>query len=329
MQRIRLMLPALTLSLAMLSAPGFGLTQKEANNLFSKKHYAELVSQIDAQASIELYAVKLMALVEQDELDDAEQLTQQYLSKRAEAPLVLKMAGDVYAAMAQHTSIFSALGYAKQARHNYEQAYRLAPATPQIADALFSFYLYAPGMAGGDADKALAVAQALRDSAPREGALALLQYYAKEDKREAFDALLLETKQAFPQDLSLALIEARQFEDKPERAIAILSRAKDYPAATEEQTGLLADVYYQLGKYCAKSGSQTELGIISLQRLMTGGDSVQWDKYQGWAQLRMAQLLLAKGELSQAKTWANQALSISDDGSLTKAAKKILKKKQV
>ena len=64
--------------------------------------------------------------------------------------------------LAASASMFSALGYAKRCKKAYETALKLAPENPRSYIALGSFLAQAPGIAGGDKDKAQALAQQLK-----------------------------------------------------------------------------------------------------------------------------------------------------------------------
>jgi tetratricopeptide (TPR) repeat protein len=69
--------------------------------------------------------------------------------------------GRVYGEKADHSSIFSAPGLAKQARSAFERAVQLDPSNWEARADLGEFYAEAPGIVGGGKDKARAQAEAL------------------------------------------------------------------------------------------------------------------------------------------------------------------------
>ena len=90
---------------------------------------------------------------------------------------------------AASASMLSALGHAKRCKKAYETALKLAPDNPRSYIALGSFLAQAPGIAGGDKDKALQLAEQLKQIDPLQGAL--LQLNASDLQDDAvFNALL-------------------------------------------------------------------------------------------------------------------------------------------
>ncbi len=62
--------------------------------------------------------------------------------------------GRVYGQKAEHSSIFSKMGWAKKARRELERAVELNPANVGARSDLTEFYIDAPGLVGGGVDKA-------------------------------------------------------------------------------------------------------------------------------------------------------------------------------
>ena len=74
--------------------------------------------------------------------------------------------GRVYGEKADSVSFFSAPGYAKKARVEFETAVQLNPENVEARSDLSEFYVEAPGMMGGGTDKAEGQAQALEKLFP-------------------------------------------------------------------------------------------------------------------------------------------------------------------
>ncbi|HEY6182182.1 MAG TPA: tetratricopeptide repeat protein [Terriglobales bacterium] len=74
--------------------------------------------------------------------------------------------GRAYGEKADSSSIFSAPGWAKKARAEFETAVKLNPENVDARGDLSEFYVEAPGMMGGGTDKAEAQAQALEKLFP-------------------------------------------------------------------------------------------------------------------------------------------------------------------
>jgi tetratricopeptide (TPR) repeat protein len=74
--------------------------------------------------------------------------------------------GRAYGLKASHGNPFNALGLAKKVRDEFERAAQLDPKAPRAASDLCQFYINAPGMVGGGADKARAVINRIEPAFP-------------------------------------------------------------------------------------------------------------------------------------------------------------------
>lgn len=90
--------------------------------------------------------------------------------------------GSVYAAKAQDSGIFKAASYASKAKGAFERAAAVDPSSVEAHEALFQYYLFAPGIAGGSVAKAREQVAALAGLDPVRGvtARASLAEYGKD-----------------------------------------------------------------------------------------------------------------------------------------------------
>ena len=103
--------------------------------------------------------------------------------------------GDAFGMKAQKTNIFSAMFVIGDMRANWEKAVELKPDIVSARDRLFSYYIEAPGIAGGDKDKALVLANQVLALNPASGHMLLFRYYSKLEKDvEAEHELLIAAK---------------------------------------------------------------------------------------------------------------------------------------
>lgn len=138
--------------------------------------------------------------------------------------------GDAYGLAAQHGGVFAGLRLAKKVRAAYEQAVALDPANLDARQSLLEFYLAAPAMLGGGADKAAAQAAAIRERDGTRGHFAA-----------AFIQLAAKNYAATRAELAAVLAVAPQ----------------DYSAL------------YQTGRVAALSGEEVVAGIAALRRCLT------------------------------------------------------------
>ncbi|QSX29338.1 hypothetical protein JYB88_14145 [Shewanella cyperi] len=300
-----------------LSASALDLS--EAEQLWQAKDYPSLLA-IESNADAELYGYRLKALVQLEREDDAEEELAPFLLKHAGEAKAQFLAGNIYIMLAQRASIFSAPGLAGKGLAAYEQAHVLAPEDLEVMQSLFGFYLHAPGMVGGDRDKALALAKQIQARSAHEGQLAMLQYLQVQEDKAGFERQMAEAKRAFPQDLQLALLEAHFHEEDHGRALAILSEALTWPQQDPEQH---TDLRYQLAKHAVKGKLNTEQAIQALAPLLQQIP----ERYQGWVQLRRAQLAEQLGDKAGARDWLAKAQAEKrEDGELKRELKALKKR---
>ena len=90
--------------------------------------------------------------------------------------------GDAYGMKAQKGSLFKAVFVIGDMRSNWEKAIELKPDLVSARERLFSYYLMAPGIAGGDDEKALALAKEVQQLKPAAGHILFARYYSKKEK---------------------------------------------------------------------------------------------------------------------------------------------------
>ncbi|MBT1444372.1 hypothetical protein KJI95_07510 [Shewanella sp. JM162201] len=276
--------------------------------------YQAVFELIDADASPELMSLKLRSLLKLERDDDAETLLGEWLAKhQSTVPNAkaqqLRVGGDIYAVLAQRASLFSAPGLAGKSLEHYQQAHKLAPKDLTIARSLFGYYLYAPGIVGGDEAKAREVAIAIGQFAPLEGQQALLDIHLKNKDFKAFDAQFAEARKAFPTDRMLSLQQARRFEDSHAEAAAVLEAALSLGKGPGESPEFEAHLAYQLIKHAAK-GKLDGARALELTEGLFGNVPKM---YRGWAELRKAELLMQLGDKDSARQWLAKAEAVAPD----------------
>jgi Flp pilus assembly protein TadD len=117
-----------------------------------------------------------------DDWDPALEACQRATSLAPQNSMYQLWLGRVYGEKADHSSIFSAPGLAKQARSAFERAVQLDPGNWEARADLGEFYAEAPGIVGGGKDKARAQADALMRINPAMGHWVLARV-AEKDKQ--------------------------------------------------------------------------------------------------------------------------------------------------
>ena len=117
-----------------------------------------------------------------DDWDPALEACRRAASLAPQSSMYQLWLGRVYGEKADHSSIFSAPGLAKQARTAFERAVQLDPGNWEARADLGEFYAEAPGIVGGGKDKARAQADALMRINPAMGHWVLARV-AEKDKQ--------------------------------------------------------------------------------------------------------------------------------------------------
>ncbi|MGB2741074.1 MAG: tetratricopeptide repeat protein [Cognaticolwellia sp.] len=192
--------------------------------------------------------------------------------------------------MAQKASIFSKLGYAKDFIKAMERTVVLKPDHQDALTTLIGFHLNAPGIAGGDSDKALVYAKQLKKYDAEQGYSQIANVYWQTEKPELAEKMIIEGLELFPEsgDLyftrAMANITAETWGQARTDLILAAKYAKD-----DEKKG---EALYQQGKVSVKSGDEAELGIEVLIQALPLANK----QYQPWVNYRLAQLYLQQKE---------------------------------
>lgn len=228
---------------------------------------------------------------------------------------ILQQLGVISVNRAQQANMFSALGHAKDAVKYWQQALQIDPQHQRALLSLAMYYLGAPGIAGGDKEQAAALSERLLTlDAPTALALQAQILLAKEQPDEAI-RVINDALQQHADAANLYLLRARWHADGEhwQPAFADLLQACE----TADNAYLRRSVQYQLGRLAVVSEQFLIAGVAALQAVHSAGD----ERYQGWTQLRLAQLFRLSGELGQARDMLALVPADSDDNNLRKLRK--------
>ncbi|MCD4693130.1 MAG: tetratricopeptide repeat protein [Calditrichales bacterium] len=90
--------------------------------------------------------------------------------------------GDAYGMKAQNAGIFKAMFSVPKMRSAWKKAVELKPDIISAREKLFSYYLIAPGIAGGDEEKALQLANEVKKLDSIRGGILMARYYQEQEK---------------------------------------------------------------------------------------------------------------------------------------------------
>ncbi len=255
------------------------------------------LEQGNPSATMYLYLAK--TALKRERLDDAEthinqalQLTK--IQDHATLAQVNYWQGRIMERQAEASSIFSVTSKAKKALQGYQTAVQLQPDEIQFRIGLMHFYLDAPGLAGGDTQKALAQAEIIFAKDSNAGFKALIDCYKKLDE----EALLLNTftkaLAQYPNDVELYQKRALYWltNKQSQKAAADFSASASLPATTEQQQAIQLFSMYQLALLSIKTEQQLGEGVKALQGFIANyrtADEVYTPPLD-WARYRLANL---------------------------------------
>ncbi|OKY24820.1 lipopolysaccharide assembly protein LapB [Thalassotalea sp. PP2-459] len=221
--------------------------------------------------------------------------------------------------MAQQASIFSKLGYAEDFVESIEKTLTLKPNYIEALDTAIGFYLHAPGIAGGDIDKATQYAKKLLTIAPVKGYKHLATIYRANEKPQEAYKTLAEGLVKYPESSELYFYRAiTSMDDKAwQKAREDFKLAVKFAQNDEEKTKAL----YQQGKLAAETGEEVEVGIHALQNSQVKNSK----QYEKWSQLRLAQLYMHQKKYDIAEKTLT-SIELNDEEKLADKVKELKKK---
>ena len=254
------------------------------------------------------------------------------------------MHASVMGAQAQD-SIFSALSYADKALSSLETAAKLQPKDPRYLQALMSFHLNAPSIAGGDTEIALELAKTITVLDEITGISAFTNYYRAIDENEKAYATIKIGLQKFPNEIELCSQLASLYvrDENFEQAIETYLDSVAVPISKPTDEALLQvnvntkyerdlytlyNSYYQIGRVALKTNTHVKAGIEHLKKYISLYKSSTIDvnglPSTDWAYLRLAELLLANNQAAEAEA-ALKLIHLQDNDRMQKIYKRLNK----
>ena len=297
---------------------------KHASTLFESQQYKDsetvleqLLEQNKHNKIIRNAAFILLAriAIEKEQLDRAEDLFETSLN-------VLPNTAEEYywfarksSKQASNASIFTAMGYATDAKDGFKKAIELDKTYLPAHIGLFNYYLSAPSIAGGSSDKAKQQIANIESLSINDGAQARLKWLQENeltDDIKAFASLVLsnnkyDAKTQF--QAASALVASNYFNLglKGFRQVSTLA------VAEQNQLYVYAS-YYQIGRTSVVGNLDSKTGIDAFQhylKIFPNLEPMITEKLpsEHWAQFRMSQLLERSGEINKANNIINHLKS--------------------
>lgn len=283
--------------------------------------FDELTDEIKSSFMGQIYKGRLM--LSRDEYDDAEAFYEDLVERYPEQAEAHYLYGATNMTQAQHASIFSKMGYAEKGLEHLHKAVELDPTHRKGHVFLSQFYSFAPGMVGGDVNKAREHAAIVKTLDAEQGIELLAGIEARHESEEAGLAVLQKGLEALPESsrlhhaMALRLQEDENWGAAREHLQLALNKAND----DEDKYKAL----YQVGRTAVLSESQLEEGIAAFEQVLNNADDTRGISID-WAHYRAAQLYVLHKDKAGAKAHYDQALAMTSDKELQKKLKKMKRK---
>ncbi len=268
--------------------------------LFEQKKYAEakkIFTILDddhqdyAQAQ---YYLGRMAFDEQ-KYEDAADFFDEAVDTNEKVAIYHYWLGAAYGSYAQQASMIKQGILAPKIKNAFEKCVALDGKNKDCLSGLIQYYIQAPSFMGGDLDKALANAKALKNLDKEQGTVLLAQIYTKQGKHAEAEKEYVELLAAKPNDANtvLAVGSAYVTQQKYQKALDL------YDNFLKQNPANMA-ISYQFGKVAAISGLQLDKGETCLQSYLKYKPA-KGEPSIGGAYFRLGMIYEKRGNKAEAK----------------------------
>ncbi len=290
----------------------------------AKLQFEQSISDKETKPKALMYLARI-ALKKKD-IDEAEELIEEAEELAPKDAEIQFYYGIVNGEIAQEASIFTALGYAKKTRKAFAKAVVLEPDSIAYRQALMSYHIAAPGIAGGDKEVALEQAKAIKVLDLKKGLMALARVYAADEDEDAIDDLYTSLPESLRFDPEILIQKAFYLQRKEnfKEATAVFKLVVKHAADNKEFQNSKFHATYQIGRSSVLSEANLDEGIEKLNSFIDKAPAGDGLPSLDWAKFRLANLIELKGDKKQARSIYKQLKKITKDKSLIKAIKKAL-----
>lgn len=318
-------------------------------NLYKSGDYESVAKQLKSlgtkQFTPEHYSLYINALKRID-LDDAEVAAEKAIRDYPKNPDMYLSHAEIMGDQAQD-SIFSALAYAKKALNSLKKAVELEPDQVIYRNALMSFYIAAPSIAGGDMELAMQEANAIQKIDNTAGIAASARVYSAQEEPEKAIALLTDAIKEQPESISLHANLASFYNMTEDYASAMATYKKlgalpvlvsetdysnneEYVNVLQNQQLLVLGSYYQVGRVALASKTSIQDGISALLSYIELYPKAQFPVSNlpslDWAKLRLSGLYFENEQFNLSKE-TYQSVVLNTNNKQMKQVHKALGKK--
>ncbi len=278
-----------------------------ANSPDIKSHAEQLLKQHKFQAAAEyleayqnqpdgLYYLSMVKMMTGD-LDEAIDLAEKGLKIAQDKDRFYELLGDIYSVKAQTSNMFSAMMSVSKIKNYWKKAIEFNPENLDAKEKLFMFYVMAPGIAGGDENKAEEFLAEVKQKDPIRAALMSARL---NQKRKATSDAENDYRQALSQapDSADVLYEMARFymnQKQFEKALPNIKKMMQLKPNKAFAYDLFGDWYLEQGKL--------DSALVQYDL------ALKKESYQYRIEFKKAKLLAKMGRKQEAKAIAKKLLN--------------------
>ena len=243
------------------------------------------------------------------DLDMAEKHIEKALAQAPHNAEVQFLCGRIMGQQAEN-AIFSALSYAKKSLACLKKAVALQPDNTAYRKGLMSFYLGAPGIAGGDKQLAWQEVEQITQLNALQGTLAKLSYYRQTEQTAQYHQLLVQSRTNHPEQAEFHYYHGLVLQESKHYADAFNAFTAATRASQDEDGIYQLNAWYQIGRTALFGEQQLEKGIEALNYYIANAPAADNLPEMPWAHFRLAQLHKLNGDnllMQQHLKLANQS----------------------
>ena len=252
--------------------------------------YFAAAAQSDAPPELQLAKATMATNLEQ-----AEKHIEKALAKAPHNAEVQFLCGRIMGQQAED-AILSALSYAKKSLACLKQAVALQPKNTAYRKGLMSFYLGAPGIAGGDKQLAWQEVEQIAQLNALQGTLAKLSYYRQTKQTAQYQQLLVQSREIHPDQAEFHYRHGLVLQESKHYADAFNAFTAATRASQDEDGVYQLNAWYQIGRTALFGEQQLEKGIEALNYYIANVPAADNLPEMPWAHFRLAQLHKLNGD---------------------------------
>ena len=263
-----------------------------------------------------------LGLIEQSrgEFLEAAELFEQAVERDQQQSTYYQALGEAYGSAIQNVSFFKQMSVSGKIKSAFEKAVELDGENIDARAGLVTWYVNAPGIAGGSPEKAREQALEIASRDTFRGHLAMASVFQTEGDDEAAEREFRAAIEDSPDEMDAYLV----------LGIFLTNKERYAEAMQVYDEGLVRNptdmsITYQVGRTASISGEYLERGVSALTSYLEY-TPLPDEPGLDWANYRLGLVYQQLGDNQQARQRFQQALAINDDHSEAKKALKKIKR---